>query len=109
MRRHFIEQPVSLHEELSHSGLAEFGDHATSLAQGIKGGRCFQSLDQQALCRRTRVLGDIGNSVVEHAAGLLGPDYPSSPRSHFCRRAFSTSSWGMVRPAATSACPRSTA
>ena len=39
MRRHFIEQPVSLHEELSHSGLAEFGDHATSLAQGIKGGR----------------------------------------------------------------------
>jgi hypothetical protein len=34
--RHFIEESVSLYEELSYSRLREFGDDATSLAEDIE-------------------------------------------------------------------------
>lgn len=64
---------------------------------------CLERLDQQALSRGTRILSDVGDGIVEHPAGLVGPDYVPSPRSHFRRMALSTSSWGMVRPATASA------
>ena len=102
-RRHLVKQAVALNENLAHIRLLEFWNDATSLAEGVKRRRGIESLDQQALSSGTRVLGDVGDGIIEHLAGLLGPDYASTARSHFRRMACSTSSWGMVRPAATSA------
>jgi hypothetical protein len=49
-------------------------------------------LDQQALSHRTRIAGGVGDGIIEHLTGLLGPNYAPSPRSHFRRKALSTSS-----------------
>jgi hypothetical protein len=38
------------------------------------------------------ILGDVGDGIVEHPAGLFSPDYAAPPRSHFRRMALSTSS-----------------
>jgi hypothetical protein len=57
----------------------------------MRGGR-LKRLDLQALSCGTRITGDVGDGIVEHLTGLLGPDYAPSPRSHFRRMALSTSS-----------------
>lgn len=101
--RHFIDETVALDEELSDSWLVEFRNDATAFAEGREGGGGIESLNQQALSRGQRVLGDVGDGSVEHPLGSVAPDYPSLARSHFWRIARSTSSWGIVRPAATSA------
>ena len=107
--RHFIEETVTLDENLPDSWFVEFRDDATAFAEDVEGGGSVESLNQQPLSRGPGVLGDVGDGSVEHPLGLVGPDYASLLRSHFRRMARSTSSCGIVRPAATSAWPRSTA
>ena len=81
--RHFIDETVTLDEELSDGWLVEFRDDATAFAEGVEGGGGVESLNEQTLSRGPRVLGDVGDGSVEHPLGLIGPDYPSLPRSHF--------------------------
>ena len=83
--RHFIDETVTLDEELSDSCLVEFRDDAAAFAEGLEGGGGVESLNQQALSRGSRVLGEVGDRSVEHPLGLVGPDYASLPRSHFWR------------------------
>jgi hypothetical protein len=102
-RRHLVEQAISLNEELPDVGLVEFRYYAAALAEDVKRGSRLQRLNQQALSSRVGILGDVGDGIVEHPAGLFSPDYAPAPRSHFRRMALSTSSWEMTRLAATSA------
>ena len=90
-------------EELSDRLLIEFGHDPPALAEGFQRGGRIQSMSEETLSRRLRVSGDVGDGSVEHLLGLVRPNYPSVPRSHFRRIARSTSSCGIVRPAATSA------
>jgi hypothetical protein len=89
---HLVEQALSLNEELPDVGPVEFENQAAALAMDVKRGSCLERLDQHALSGGTRILGDVGDRIVEHLAGLFGPDYAPSPRSHFRRMALSTSS-----------------
>jgi len=101
--RHLVEQSVPLNEELSNIRLVELRGDSSSLAESVERGGCVQRLNQQPLGRRPRVSGAVGDGIIEHPLGLIGPDYSSPLRSHFWRRARSTSSCAIVLPAATSA------
>ena len=59
---------------------------------GVKRGGRLERLGQQPLSGGTGILSDVGDGIVEHPAGLFGPDYAPSPRRHFRRMALSTSS-----------------
>ena len=100
--RHFVEQAIPLNEELPDIGLVELWNYATAFAEDIKRGSRLQCLNQQALSSGVGILGDVGDSIVKHPAGVFSPDYVPTPRSHFRRMALSTSSWEMTRPAAAS-------
>lgn len=91
-RCHLIDQAVSLDEELPDVGSVEFGDYAAPLALDVERGGRLERLDKQTLSRGTRIAGDVGDGIIEHLTGLLGPNYAPSPRSHFRRKALSTSS-----------------
>jgi hypothetical protein len=85
-------QTISPDKELPDVGSVEFGDYAPPLAVDVERGGRLERLDHQALSHRTRIAGDVGDGIIEHLTGLLGPNYAPSPRSHFRRKALSTSS-----------------
>ncbi len=53
--------------------------------------------------------GDHVEYFLQSEAGGFRPDYGSRPMSHFRRNSAATWAWGITRPAALSASPRSTA
>jgi hypothetical protein len=90
--RDFVEKSVSLNEQLSDVGLVEFWNNPAALAKNIERCRGIQCLNQEAFSGGQRILRDVSDSLVEHVSSVLGPNYPARPRSHFRRRARSTSS-----------------
>ena len=79
-------------EELPDVRLVEFRNPAAALAVDLKRGSRLERLGQQVFSGGTRILSDVGEGILKHLAGLLGPDYTPAPRSHFRRMALSTSS-----------------
>jgi len=71
--RHFVEQAIPLNEELPDIGLVQLWNYATAFAEDIKRGSRLQCLNQQALSSGVGILGDVGDSIVKHPAGVFSP------------------------------------
>lgn len=104
-----VQQAIVEDEELPQPWVIDLGTGATALGQRGETAGGVHGSAEQAISVVRSICPDAGDHVIECSLRRFGPDYPACPRSHVRRNSASTRSWGVVRPARSSASPRATA